>query len=407
MLDNNIALQINRLLQLLLIIGTSLVSLSTPAAEWRGLFALEFRQYLQDKLDSRQYDNYLSAVINPEFYHAWDNNRHSLTISPFYRWDEYDEQRSHADMRELYWLYIADSYEFSVGLRKVFWGTTESQHLVDVINQTDLVENPDGEDKLGQPMLASLVLTDWGNVELYVLPYFRERTFPGKHGRLRTIPRVDTEEAALYEDSKRNKHIDLALRWSNTLQSWDIGLSYFNGTNREPLLVPTINSEGEPVLLPFYELMQQSGLDIQGAEGALLWKMEAIYRDTRTTDYFASTAGLEYTFVNPIDSGIDISVLAEYLYDDRGPDATSPFDDDVMLGIRMTTTDVDPTELLFAVIADRSSEARIYRLELKRRITNHLKLNLEGMIFSNLQETDPFFSFQQDDYLKAELVFFF
>ena len=40
-----------------------------------------------------------------------------------------------------------------LGLRKVYWGVTESQHLVDVINQTEGVENLDGEDKLGQPML--------------------------------------------------------------------------------------------------------------------------------------------------------------------------------------------------------------------------------------------------------------
>ena len=397
----------NRFLQFLLVMGACLVSVSVAAAEWRGSFAVEFSQYLEDKLDNDQHGNYLSAVFIPEFYHAWDNNRQSLTVTPFYRWDEHDKQRSHADLRELYWLYVADSYELSVGFRKVFWGTTESQHLVDIINQTDLVENPDGEDKLGQPMIASSLLTGWGNLELYLLPYFRERTFPGENGRLRTLPRVDTEDAALYQDSNRDKHIDWAFRWSNTFQSWDVGLSYFSGTNREPKLVPTVNSHGEIILLPYYELMQQTGLDIQGAEGAWLWKLEAVYRDTRSTNYFAFTAGLEYTFVNLSDSGFDIGGIAEYLYDERGLNSTSPFDDDVMLGIRITTNDLDATELLLGVIADRSSEARIYRLELNRRLTNHLKLNLDAMIFSGLPATDPYFSLRQDDHLKAELVYFF
>ena len=52
--------------------------------------------------------------------------------------------------------------KFRVGVGKVFWGVTESQHLVDIINQTDLVENIDTEDKLGQPMLETTWLQNWG-----------------------------------------------------------------------------------------------------------------------------------------------------------------------------------------------------------------------------------------------------
>ena len=40
-------------------------------------------------------------------------------------------------------------WSLSIGLGKVFWGVTEFNHLVDVINQTDLVEGIDGEAKLG------------------------------------------------------------------------------------------------------------------------------------------------------------------------------------------------------------------------------------------------------------------
>ena len=50
------------------------------------------------------------------------------------------------------------------GVRRVFWGVAESNHLVDVINQTDAIENPDQEDKLGQPML------NLAYVEYFCLP---------------------------------------------------------------------------------------------------------------------------------------------------------------------------------------------------------------------------------------------
>ena len=90
------------------------------------------------------------------------------------------------------WLKVFDESELRVGLRKVFWGVTESQHLVDIINQTDLVESLDGEEKLGQPMINYALINDWGTLDLYLLPYFRERTFSGINGRLRSSLYVDT-----------------------------------------------------------------------------------------------------------------------------------------------------------------------------------------------------------------------
>lgn len=377
------------------------------SAEWRGEIGLEYRYFTESALDADQHESYTSAVIKPEFYQAWDNRRQSVTITPFYRWDQHDNNRTHADFRELYWLYIGDWFDVSVGIRKVFWGTTESQHLVDIINQTDLVENPDGEDKLGQPMLASNLLTSWGNIELYLMPYFRERTFPGEEGRLRSMPRVDTDETAFYEDSKGDQHVDWALRWSNTVGSWDIGLSYFYGTSREPRLFPAINSAGEPVLLPFYDLIHQYGLDVQGAEGAWLWKLEAIQRDSQQVDFFACTAGFEYTFYNIKDTGVDVGIVAEYLYDDRGDNATTSFEDDVMLGLRLTPNDVQSTEFLLAVIMDRAGDARFYNLETSRRLTDSVKINVEARMFSGLSGNDPYYSIRQDDYIEAKLVYFF
>ena len=73
---------------------------------------------------------------------------HNLTFTPFFRLDSSDGERTHLDIRELLWQSYGDTWEVRAGLGKVFWGVTESQYLVDVINQTDLVESPDGEDRL-------------------------------------------------------------------------------------------------------------------------------------------------------------------------------------------------------------------------------------------------------------------
>ncbi len=104
----------------------------------------------------------ISLAAQPEYYRAWDDGRQNFTFVPFLRWDQSDSERSHVDIRELTWLRAADNWELRVGIRKLFWGVTESQHLVDIINQTDLVEAPDGEEKLGQPMLNLALIRDWG-----------------------------------------------------------------------------------------------------------------------------------------------------------------------------------------------------------------------------------------------------
>ena len=112
-----------------------------------------------------------------------------LPLSPFFRYDNADSRRTHADLREAYFLLFGEigngEWELRVGIDQVFWGVTESQHLVDIVNQIDLVEHPNGETKLGQPMVNITYSSDWGIVEFFVLPYHRARTFPGSSGRLR------------------------------------------------------------------------------------------------------------------------------------------------------------------------------------------------------------------------------
>ena len=152
--------------------------------DFSGSIALESRFFSQSPLDSGQRgDVSVSIAFQPEYYLEWDGRDQSFTFVPFVRWDQHDNERTHWDIRELFWLRAWEDWELSAGIRKVFWGVTESQHLVDIINQTDLVENLDGEDKLGQPMIKASWIQDWGTVEAYWMPFFRERTFPGSTRR--------------------------------------------------------------------------------------------------------------------------------------------------------------------------------------------------------------------------------
>ena len=380
---------------------------SVSANEWSGDISFQNRQFNEEALSSSQFEQASSIALKAEWFHDWDAGKQSITFTPFTRWDEHDEQRTHSDIRELSWLRVFDESELRVGFRKVYWGVSESQHLVDVINQTDLVEGMDGEQKLGQPMINYALINDWGTVDLFILPYFRERTFPGVNGRLRSSLYVDTSNP-IYESSDKEKHIDYAARWSHSLGDWDIGLSHFNGTSRDPSFVTGLDANNKPVLRPVYNQMQQTGLDLQATKEAWLWKAEIINRKIKKENYIAATAGLEYTFYSIFESASDLGLVMEYLYDDRKAEATTPFEDDVMVGLRWTKNDENDTSLLVGVVADTDDSSRLYSIEASRRIAENLKLNIEARVFEGLtNSSSPLYSLRQDDFAQLELTYYF
>lgn len=376
-----------------------------PAAEWSGKVASEYRLFTESASDKRQHGNNISLSAEPEFYHEWQNDQ-SLLVKVFSRWDEGDNERSHNDVREFIWQKVADNWEIKAGIGKLYWGVTEAQHLVDIINQTDLVESIDGEEKFGQAMINLSLIKSWGSIDLFVLPGFRERSFPGIKGRPRTTLTVDTGQV-LYESKDRNRHIDYAIRVFRSINEWDIGLSIFSGTSRDPRFVTGFNNQGQFVLIPYYNLITQTGLDVQGTFDGWLWKLEWIHRNGQLSAYNAATAGFEYTLYGIFDSTTDLGLLMEYLYDERGVAALTPFQNDVLLGTRFALNDAQSTDLLIGFISDLDNINPSLTVEASRRLTDHIKLNIEARIFKEVSATDLANAFRNDDYIQLELEYYF
>jgi len=375
-------------------------------ADWRGEIALETRVFTQPALDPAQSDSNLSLSGEVEYYTSWDEGRQSLTIKPFARIDQRDENRTHVDLREGVWIFNDAGLELRLGVDKVFWGVTEVYHLVDIINQTDIVENRDGEQKLGQPMLKVSLERDWGTLDLFYLPLFRERVHPSREGRPRSQPRI-ADELSVYENGREKYHADFAIRWSRSLGDWDLGLAHFYGTGRQPSFSFGLDDEGLPALIPLYEIINQSSIDLQGAVGEWLWKFEGLYRTGQGSSFFAATGGFEYTFYGIRDGSSDLGLLAEVMWDERGSRADTPFDRDLFLGLRWAANDVDGTELLTGVVADWNNGTRFFNLEASRRIGNDWKLGLQARLWSNVAPTDALFGLRNDDYIEFKVSRYF
>ena len=366
-----------------------------------GSIALELRWFPEDPALPDQFEGTQpSAVLEPELRWRSTDRRHQIDLAGFGRLDGRDDQRSHLDLREASYRYIGDSFEILAGVSRVFWGVTEARHLVDTLNQIDGVEDIDEEDRLGQPMVQLALQRDWGRLELFALPGFRERTFPGAEGRLR--PPLPVAEEARYGPGAGNERVDWALRWSHVLGDWDLGVHLFRGTGREPRLVPAADGRR---LIPFYEAIEQVGVDLQYTRGAWLWKLEALARQGQGSTFGAAVAGLERTFYQIGGSAADLGVLMEVLWDDR--DASAPptiFDRDTFVGARLALNDIQDSQLLVGAVVDHDDGSTFALLEAARRIGRRLTLELEARLFPHVDPAGDLAAFDRDSFVNLRVA---
>ncbi|PCI27073.1 MAG: hypothetical protein COB67_09475 [SAR324 cluster bacterium] len=373
-----------------------------------GSVTLEARSFPETGAYEQQSKENYSMAATIKFETTWDQDRNIINLELFYRADSTDKERTHFDIRELSFQTSGEMWDVGLGIGRFFWGVTESQHLVDVINQTDAVENFDGEQKLGQPFVKLSLLDVFGDFHFFVLPSFRERTFAGEKGRFRLALVVDTDNP-IYESSAQEKHVDYAFRWEKTVDSLDLGVSHFSGTSRDPFLRAAVDADGNAVLRPEYKLMNQTGVDIQVTLDNTLLKHESIYRnynDAGEADFFSQTSGFEYTFYGVVAQS-DVGLLMEYLSHNKGEDSGDSFEDDLFIAARITLNDVDSTEILAGVFKDRDTSTTVSRLEASRRVGDSLKVSFETLQFNSIDDADALTAFKKDSYYQLGLSGYF
>lgn len=412
--------------------------------KFTGSIEGELRLYPSDGLLSEQKQAMVSAAFEPQLTWRSDSRAHNIRVTAFGRYSDPDGKRDHADLREAYYLYAGNGWQIQAGINKVFWGVVESQHLVDIINQTDNVESVNGEEKLGQPMIAVGLEQSWGNLDIYLLPYFRERQYPEGPERFRlAIPgnagKFDNKES-YYEASQDEKHVDIAARWGAYFGNVDIGISAFSGTSREPLPVLSgFTGTGTPVFSAWYEQTQQLGIELQYIYEGWAFKYESASRWQESGNFHAVTTGFEYTLSDLGSSGFDLGLLLEYLWNNRddisikdqsldvlgltestAPPALltqlnntlpghflSPFENDIFLGARVALNDINSTDFLAGVIVDLDDQTTSASFEGSTRIGNSIRIALNIYLFEHVSESSAFYAFRKDDQIEAKVTWYF
>jgi hypothetical protein len=350
-----------------------------------------------------QYQYFTSVAVVPDFKFISPTRRHQVVGRLFARYDLRDQNRTHFDIREMYYKYDRKKWSLDVGIKKVFWGVTESNHLVDIINQADQVEDVRGEAKLGQPMLQFKRNTGIGGFELFYLPYARRRQFPAQAGRLR-FPFVVNREDIPFDDGMNAWRPSFAFRWSHRPGSADLGASYFHGVAREPLFLGFDPARG---LLLSYPIINQAGLDAQFTHNSLMLKLEAIYRHAQAQEFFAFTTGLEYTLGNVFGSGLDVGLVGEYTRDTRGLLTFSGLDNDVFAGARFAFNDTNSTEFLLGGIQDLRRGTLLASFRGSRRLGKSFKLAVEANVYERVSPEEILYNFRQDGFVQFSLSKYF
>ena len=164
-------------------------------------------------------------------------------------------------------------------------------------------------------------------------------------------------------------------------------------------------------------LMQQFGIDAQLTTEEWLWKLEIISRDWQAIDrvnsqlvnqkFIALTGGFEYTVVGIAETDADLGLVTEYLYDDRNENASSLFQNDILLALRLAMNDAQSSEALLGIIYDLDYKEYLISLEANRRFSDSWTASLEIRSFNKIDSNSLLNSIAKDDFIQLDIVYYF
>ena len=375
---------------------------SSYAVEYKlyGFIQPEYTQFLNgDGAHGQKNKN--SSIFAQGNYIAYLNDGNSkFSLRANARLDENDTKLNYFDFQKLKYEYYFEDTTIKIGIDKIYWGVNESFKIVDIINQSNIAEDITGTEKFGQPMISITQVYNFGVFDFYILPYSRERVFPGSKGRPRLAYEIDYNSTS-YESSLKENKIGGALRFSKVIDDFDLGLTHYFGTARNPEL--NINPSSLK-LEPYYPILSQTGIDIQATIGSCLYKLEAVTVDKNSERHTSFAGGVEYTFYQINNSSADLGLITEIILDDRNDYFLN---NETAIGLRLTLNDINGTSLLTGASLDNNGESNRFFSEFETRLSDDSKLFIDIAINGHINKNDFTYAFKQDSSLSLKFAKYF
>ena len=341
-----------------------------------------------------------SSEVKIDAFHDFDESR--IVGELIFRGDEKDSGRRIIDARQAYFRSPLAGFDVFVGNRQEFWGKAESKNVVDVINQTDAAANEGKSGKLGAPSISAERYLDIGDLQLWYISNFREKTFNDSDAHPSNGVPVSSAQYARKDGKDAD---DFAVRFSSFAGDWDLAGSVFYGTARDPIL--SLNNNGS-VLNPHYALQKSIGFEAQYTGDVTLLKWESLHGTQSSLigahDFAAAVAGIEYTYYGPFETTWDIGLICEIQHDDRPQAAANQFG---VAGVRLISNDIADSNFLFLASVDRKTDQSFISLEASRRINDVTSVKLTNQFYNARTSTSAFGQLSDDDAITLTLNMFF
>ncbi len=341
-----------------------------------------------------------SAEVKIDAFHDFDESR--IVGELIFRWDEKDSGRRITEARQAYFRSPFAGFDVFFGNRQEFWGKAESKNVVDVINQSDAAANEGKSGKLGAPSISAERYLDIGDLQLWYISNFREKTFNDSDAHPSNGVLVSSAQYARKDGKDAD---DFAVRLSSFAGDWDLAGSIFYGTARDPIL--SLNSNGS-ALNPYYALQKSIGFEAQYTGNVTLIKWESLHGTQSsligTHDFTAAVTGFEYTYYGPFETTWDIGLIGEIQHDDRPQAAANQFG---VAGIRLIFNDIADSNFLFLASVDRKKDQSFVSLEASRRVNDVTSVKLTSQFYNARTATSAFGQLSDDDAITLTLNMFF
>ena len=84
------------------------------------------------------------------------------------------------------------------------------------------------------------------------------------------------------------------------------------------------------------------------------------------------------------------------------------FENDLFAGLRLGVNDSAGTEFLAGLSYDLDNKGNVFRIEASRRLTENIKIFVDGWAFFDIEPGDYYlYSIRDDDFIRLQLFYYF
>lgn len=334
------------------------------------------------------------------------------------RYDFNDSERSRILPYENWAAYKTENTVWKVGMQVENWSMAEVFHPSDVFNSRNFDSELENTEKIGEPSLSLRVALFDGFASFFYMPMVYSPIIPSQKSRFNALPEgVKLLEPKFYTNGELRDNMaaanQFAVRYTRSFGSVDMSAHYISQVDRlQPLIVQDISADGaRPIFLP----VQQVGLNGSWVNDSNIFKFDVVYRyfteeilggslgRVAQLDHTIGSLGYERGF-SMGDSGAESTVFLEWQQifgvSNQKAEALSIFQNDLMLGYRLSFNDLDSRELRAMMIMDLAKSSQtLWTMSYSQKFSEKTKFTLgvrgisdfQGSTTQGVSDADHFF----------------